>query len=176
MRTWKLQCSWFLVFAASDVALNLFNFWALRAGHDPGFAMPIFYTMFHMLVCSLSCLLLLRTCAPPPDGRLPSSKQFWKFKSQLIPISICTALSVGLNNESLGMVSRTRTRYFTVRFRFVRERVRAHISSLRGLISVGHCHLFRPDCELIDAISFPPYEVRGTYRASEFRAFNRRNC
>ena len=104
MSRWQKQAVAFLCFSVFYIALNEFNPWALKAGQFPGFAFPVFYSMFHMLFSSLAAWLLLYTVAPPSCGG-PSLAQLREYGDGLMVIAICTALNVGLNNLSLTLVS-----------------------------------------------------------------------
>ena len=95
----------FVGFVGGNIGLSLFNAWALSSKKQPHFNFPIFYTMFHMFVGAVTAFILLNTCNPPKDGRLPSLAQFWENKYTLLCLGACTVLSVGLNNVSLTMVS-----------------------------------------------------------------------
>ena len=104
MSRWQKQAVAFLCFSVFYIALNEFNPWALKAGQFPGFAFPVFYSMFHMLFSSMAACILLYTVAPPSCGG-PSLAQLREYGDGLMVIAICTALNVGLNNLSLTLVS-----------------------------------------------------------------------
>ena len=102
----------FAVFAGGNIGLNYFNSWALRPspvgvpGQEKGsFSFPFFYTMFHMGASALAALILMLTCAKPPNGAYPSFSQLWEYKFQVLPIAILTVLNNGLNNWSLQLVA-----------------------------------------------------------------------
>jgi len=96
-----------LAFAANgacNVGLNLYNAWALHDSKDgPSLTFPIFYTTFHPIAGALGTTLIL--CIKPPVQGFPSFAQFWQYKMMLIPIGVCSALNVGLNNVSLRLIS-----------------------------------------------------------------------
>lgn len=107
-----LQMIAFSVFAVGNIGLNYFNAWALHASPIgvPGlgkgsFNFPYFYTMFHMAATAMAALLMQLTCARPPDGEMPSLRQLWNYKFQLVPISILTFFNNGFNNASLGSIA-----------------------------------------------------------------------
>lgn len=109
-----LQLIAFGAFATLNVGLNLYNSIALNeknfhdfplnVNHEPAFAFPVFYTMFHMIVSCFAAFLLSSTIAKPATGP-PTFQQLWDYKYQMLPIALCTSLNASLNNMSLTMVS-----------------------------------------------------------------------
>lgn len=91
------------LFCLTNVGLNEFNQWALKAGKFPDFHFPAFYGMWHMLFSAGAALLLMFTVARPPTG-LPSFGQLMD-NPALFLIALCGALNVGLNNVSLMCVA-----------------------------------------------------------------------
>lgn len=108
---WRYGAVAFVCFASLNVALNYFNAWALRKSMPdgtpsfPGFDFPFFYTMWHMMLGSLAALLLLATVTPPKVGGMPSFRQLYEYADALVPIAVCSVLSIGLNNFALTLVS-----------------------------------------------------------------------
>jgi len=119
-RLMAMQGASLVGFVGLNIGLNFFNSWALKhhngqfhfvGGHlvvddiadGPNFNYPIFYTMFHMLASTFGALIIM--ALKKPVTGFPSVRQLWAYKLQLLPIATCTALSIGLNNLSLTLIS-----------------------------------------------------------------------
>ena len=106
VHSWRIQVATISVWSASNIGLNYFNKWALQQVTDTnpdviGFALPYFYTMFHMLCSSITALIMMISCDRPEPGGLPNLTQLWTYKFLLVPLAACTVVSMGLNSASL---------------------------------------------------------------------------
>jgi drug/metabolite transporter (DMT)-like permease len=97
------EAFWFCTFSISNIGINYFNSWALKADQAPGFHFAMFYTMFHMIFSACAALVLMLTCVRPEAG-LPSWAQFCEARWSIAAISTCTVVAYGFNNLSLTMV------------------------------------------------------------------------
>lgn len=69
----------------------------------PGFDLPVFYTMWHMVASVLGTCVIMSF--KKPDTGYPSMMQLWHYKWQLLAIAVCTTANIGCNNASLTLIS-----------------------------------------------------------------------
>ena len=69
--------------------------------HGPGFAFPIFYTMWNMVASFLGANLLM---IGVPSSRTLSWAQFWRHKYSLLLLSCVSVLNITLQNASLVQI------------------------------------------------------------------------